>query len=142
VDSFDDDADPFHDRPYEVGYGKPPKEHRFKAGNKAAAGKRRSRKDARVSQVAERLFKEKMTVTIDGKPRRISRMEALMRTTIQQATRSPRDALRLLSWAMQHEPEEAPPWADQKITVEFVNNAPTDDPLPGYNPERKRFERK
>lgn len=138
TDHFDieDDENPFEKRPYKVGYGKPPKEHRFKAGNRSAAGKRRRRKDMRLSQLAERLLKEKLTVTIDGKRRRISRLEAIFRTTIQQAAKSPRDALRLLSWVMQHEPEDVPEWVDHKILVELVKRDWSDNPFPGAPPDQ------
>lgn len=76
-DYFDevDDVDPFANRPYDVGYGKPPKEHRFKKGNKAAAGRRRKR-DKRIRETIFKRLNEKITVVAKGKRKRTTRMDS------------------------------------------------------------------
>lgn len=120
-------------RPYKVGYGRPPVEHQFKPNNKAAAGKRGPRKDKRIKQMVDALLKEKVTVTLNGKRKRISHLEAILRSTIHSAAKSPQEGLRLISWAMHQEPEEAPDWVGSSMTVQFVTRDWSDDLLPGWD---------
>lgn len=115
---------------YRVGYGKPPREHQFKPGNKAAAGRRKKRNEA-IGEVVARSLNEKITVIINGKRRRITKLEAIIQMIIQQAAKSPRDAMRLLSWVSQAQPEPVPAWVDQKLKIEFVKRDWTDNPFPG-----------
>ena len=82
------------DSGYEVGYGKPPKEHQFKKGNKAAAGRRKSKHGQNANAMLARLLYEKVTVKIDGMKVRMTRLETILRTYLNDARSSPRDMLR------------------------------------------------
>ena len=65
---------------YEVGYGKPPPQHRFQKGQ---SGNPRGRKSAKLNE-AELIAKvrdELITMTINGKTRRITAFEAAVRKT-------------------------------------------------------------
>lgn len=70
-------------------------------------------------------------MTINGKRRRITKLDAIVQMIMQQAGKSPRDALRLLAWASQNEPELVPKWVDQSLKIQFVHRDWSDDPLPG-----------
>ena len=61
--------------PYETGYGKPPKDHQFKPGQ---SGNRKGRPAGAKSFKAMILatLREKVTVTVGGKPSKVTRLEA------------------------------------------------------------------
>lgn len=127
----DRDDNPFCP-PYLIGYKKPPAEHRFKPGNKAAAGKRGPRKAKRLNELTHKVLNERVSVLIDGKPKRITRAEAMVRQLINLGGKSPRDGLRLLGLASTFEPVEPPAWVDQTIKVAFVHREwGPEDCLPG-----------
>jgi hypothetical protein len=131
-----DDEGVFADRSYRVGYAKPPKEHQFKAGNKAAAGRRKKRNEL-VGEVITRNLNQKITVTVNGKRRRITKLDAIVQMMMQAAGKSPRDALRLLSWVSGNEPEPVPEWVDSRIKLEFVHRDWSDNPFPGADSLQK-----
>jgi hypothetical protein len=65
---------------YEVGYGKPPAQHRFQKGQ---SGNPRGRKSAKLNE-AELIAKvrdEPITMTINGKTRKVTAFEAAVRKT-------------------------------------------------------------
>ena len=132
---WDDDDNPFQKkrRGYEVGYGKPPSQHQFQKGNKAAAGKRKRSRDRGMAQAILKIADEKIAVIINGKRQSMSRREALARHLFEKAMKSPRDGLRMLQLllgideTMPFNPEE------HRITVEFVHYRPKG--LPGAPPE-------
>jgi hypothetical protein len=80
-------------------------------------------------------FNEKMTIVVNGKRKRITKLDAVIRVALQNALKSPADALRLMAWALQHEPEFPIANSDHKITIEFVNPDPSSD-LPGPEDDR------
>ncbi|KWV91782.1 DUF5681 domain-containing protein [Erythrobacter sp. YT30] len=116
----DDDAD------YEVGYKKPPKQHQFKKGNKAAAGRRKSKHRQNADAMLARLLYEKVTVKIDGKRVQMTRFEAMLRNFLNEARTSPRDMLRLFELIKESEIDDVRPDLSEdgprKLIVEFVGN--------------------
>jgi hypothetical protein len=64
---------------FEVGYGRPPKDSRFKAGKPSGnpSGKRKGTKN-RDTLLVE-FMQEPVTITENGKPRKFTRAEALTR---------------------------------------------------------------
>ena len=64
-------------RPYEVGYGKPPLHSRFPKGT---SGNRRGRPKGSTNHLAalRRVLDQKVIVVEDGKRRKISKLEAAM----------------------------------------------------------------
>lgn len=71
------------DRPYAVGYQRPPVAHRFRSGNRAAANRRRRPEPAQ--DILNRLMLEKVTATRRGRPVEIPAFEALIRGIRHQA---------------------------------------------------------
>ena len=68
---------------YEIGYGKPPKATRFKkgqSGNPAGAKKKVAIDDVRV--MVEEVLAELITLRDGGKDRKVSRLEAMLRTQL------------------------------------------------------------
>ena len=65
---------------YTVGYGKPPPEHRFKPGQSGNPRGRKSRK-RNESEIIAMVRDELVTMTINGKTRRITAFEAATRKT-------------------------------------------------------------
>ena len=92
---------------YEVGYGKPPREHRFKKGvcpNPAGRGKRK-RDD--IGSVTRDLLDELQEVTVRGRVIRMTRMEVILRGLVRSAVKgdvgSAAQLLDLLDGAERHE---------------------------------------
>lgn len=117
------------DHEYEVGYGKPPKEHQFKKGNKAAAGKRKRKAPQKVRAMLAKLMNEKVAVLVDGKTVRMPRIEALSRRLINDAGKSSRDTLQLLKLiddlGIDEYLDEQADSPAHKIVVEFVGEQVT-----------------
>ena len=71
----------YDDRPYTVGKGKPPKEHSWKkgqSGNPLGPPKRKDRRRQILRDVLIDFLNEEMRITIDGKPVKITKKEALL----------------------------------------------------------------
>lgn len=68
------------DRDYEVGYGKPPPQHRFQKGRSGNPRGRKSRKLTETELIAK-IRDELITMTINGKTRRVTAFEAAIRKT-------------------------------------------------------------
>lgn len=66
---------------YEVGYGKPPPQHQFRKGR---SGNPRGRKRAKLNdaELIAKVRDELITMTINGKTRRVTLREAVLRKTI------------------------------------------------------------
>ena len=62
--------------PYEVGYGKPPKKTRFKKGRSGNL-KGRPRKKPDLYSELTKVLREKVTLTQDGQPEKVTVQEAL-----------------------------------------------------------------
>ena len=62
---------------YEVGYGKPPKHSQFQMGNKSGKGRPRSSRN--MQSIVREVFEDKVPAKINGKTRKISRIELSMR---------------------------------------------------------------
>lgn len=65
---------------YAVGYGKPPPQHRFQKGQSGNPRGRRSRK-LNESELIAKVRDELITMTINGKTRKITAFEAAIRKT-------------------------------------------------------------
>jgi hypothetical protein len=74
-----------HDKPrdYEVGYGRPPIEHRFKPGNHANP-KGRKKKTRNRKVVISEILLEPITVKEGGEVKKMSMLEAVLKKTIVQ----------------------------------------------------------
>ena len=83
---------PGKDEPYEVGYGKPPKHTQFKPGQ---SGNRKGRpRGQRNFRTAVRdALQEKVTIREGDRTRSVSRMDAIIRVTFNNALRSDAKAL-------------------------------------------------
>lgn len=65
---------------YEVGYGKPPRQHRFQKGRSGNPRGRKSRK-RNESELIAMVRDELITITLNGKPKRVTAFEAAIRKT-------------------------------------------------------------
>lgn len=80
---------------YEVGYGKPPKKHQFKpgySGNKK--GRPKGRKN--IHTIVENLMNEKIKITINGRTKKVSCIEATIRQVSLAALKGDIKAQRIL----------------------------------------------
>src|SRR5260370_12005914 len=86
--------------PYTVGYGTPPIKNQFKkgkSGNPSGRPKRRLPKlplDFQKNLIAE--LKSSITITEDGKKKKTSKLEALMKSVIAQALKGDKTAIKLV----------------------------------------------
>jgi Family of unknown function (DUF5681) len=79
----EDGAEP-HKKDYQVGYGRPPVEHRFKPGNNANP-KGRKKKTQNRKVVIRDLLLEPITVKEGGEVKQMSMLEAVLKKTMSKA---------------------------------------------------------
>lgn len=94
---------------YAVGYCKPPKHSQFKKGNKV--GKGRPRGSRNLKTIVNDVLMDKVPAQINGKTRKISRLELSVRQLAQKAVAGDLKAIeKLLSLSERHAPleEEGP----------------------------------
>ena len=84
--------DPDKDAPYEIGYGKPPKHTQFKPGQSGnSKGRPRGQRNFRTA--VRDALQEKVTIREGDRTRSVSRMDAIIRVTFNNALRSDAKAL-------------------------------------------------
>jgi hypothetical protein len=84
---------------YQVGYGKPPKETRWKTGQSGNHRKTRRRSVETpdgMADIIDRLLDEPIRVTINGAPKKISSLEAIVQNLTQKWLSGSGRALRVL----------------------------------------------
>lgn len=80
-------------RDYEVGYGKPPRNMRFRKGQSGnPSGK--PRKVLTHAEIVERELSRRVTITENGKVKRVTKREVVGKTLVQKAMKGDRHALR------------------------------------------------
>lgn len=122
---WEEEGNPFERRRgYQVGYGRPPAEHRFKKGNQAARGKGKGRKRKRVDEILSKIAQERCEVVLRGRRITMTRMEALFRQEFERAMKSSRSAARIIALLRELDDLPAIVLEEQKITIEFVNKPP------------------
>lgn len=119
---------------YEVGYGKPPQHTRFKPGQSGNPNGRPKGSQNFRSVLHEALFK-KVTVTEDGRPRTMSRLQAMVTALIAKGLKGdPRAAESVLRLANQH----FPPGEEERETLVVIRKFfPDDDEDPWGNLRRQ-----
>lgn len=114
---------------YEVGYGKPPKQHQFKPGQ-SGNPKGRPKKNKNVTALFREELERKITVTENGVSRKLTKREAMVRQLVNSGLNgSVSDKIRLMKLLDTFLPSEteAEPTGTQKIIVEVVDpNHPPD----------------
>ena len=91
---------------YDVGYGKPPVHSRFKPGQSGnPRGRQRGSRNA--SSLAAQALAEKVTVTIEGRTKRISKLEAAMIQQSNKAAAGDPKAVKLMTDLMEGFDERA-----------------------------------
>ena len=87
---------------YEVGYGKPPREYRFKPGNpgfsKAMRRERNfySRKHLTLEELFGKELENKITIREKGKLLRMTKMEALVKRAVNEAVKGDKQLMKML----------------------------------------------
>lgn len=90
--------------PYEVGFGKPPKQTRFKKG-RSGNPRGRPRKKPDLYSELTKVLRENVTVTIDGQPEKVTVQQALLLRLRDQALRGELWAQKLLQKVVAALPE-------------------------------------
>ena len=117
---------------YEVGYGKPPKQARFKPGQSGnPRGRPKQRRHLRT--LIEEALNETVTIREGDRKRTLPKREALVRTLVNGALMKDVKALQALLTVMRatglisEEPEAAPPQElspeDQALIADFLRRA-------------------
>lgn len=92
-------------RDYEVGYGKPPKEHQFKKGQ---SGNRRGRPKGRknVATFVNEILTTPTTISLNGKKQEIPAFAGAILAQLQKALAGDsRAASKIIEWVEKHAPE-------------------------------------
>ena len=109
---------------YAVGYGRPPKETRFKPG-KSGNPKGRSPQSRNLKTIVKQVLDEQMQIRESGRVRRMQRIEALVRMMMSRAFKGDLKAFALLAAMMKHsgygtEAAESAPELPQGVDHEAI----------------------
>ncbi len=86
---------------YEVGKGKPPKEHQFKTGQ-SGNPKGRPKGSKNVNHILTRILGEKVTMTDAGKKMVVDKLEGAIRVMVNKSFEGSPQSLRLLLEVLEH----------------------------------------
>jgi hypothetical protein len=92
--------------PYDVGFGKPPKQTRFKKGRSGNPNGRPRKKPDFYLELT-RVLRENVTITVDGELQRVTVQQALLKRLRDQALRGEVWAGKLLQKVIEATPESA-----------------------------------
>ncbi|MET0181626.1 MAG: DUF5681 domain-containing protein [Caulobacterales bacterium] len=117
---------------YEIGYGKPPKDTQFKAGQQSANPNGRPKGAKSFNKLVTEVFSKKVDAKINGRLRRMSKLEAFVELTIDEALkRNPRAMAQATTLAREAFPERFA--ADPKgVAAPEVLAAEDEDVLDAY----------
>lgn len=108
------------DRNYDVGYGKPPVASRFKPGQ-SGNPRGRPKVSLTMSQLVARVADENIVAMIDGKPKKMSKMAALVRAMYARAMQGNQGAAKqIFSLITQAEALTPKNTVKHVVTVEVV----------------------
>ncbi len=128
---------------YAVGYGKPPRATQFAPG-KSGNPKGRPKGSRPVGAILQDIIAKRVTVTENGKERRIGTLEVILRRLANEAMRSDQGAIKLLLSLVDRygdSPEAAVQLRDllvedQEILTQYVRK-PVADPAPRRRTKRR-----
>jgi hypothetical protein len=96
-------------RDYEVGYGKPPRHSRFRQGE-SGNPRGRPRGASNLATLLDRALNERVVVSENGRRKRITKREAVLKQLVNKAASGdPKSIYLLLAEMRQVEGREAPP---------------------------------
>lgn len=135
-----DQSDNDVDKPYRVGYGRPPTESQFKPG-KSGNPKGRRKKTPSFAEVTEQVLNETIELRVGDQLWRMSNRNALVRSAIRQALAGKPRLLTVLPAIMRYESEilQGRPDANLSLAAEdeailadfFTRHQAPKDPGPG-----------
>jgi hypothetical protein len=130
------------EKPYRVGYGRPPASARFKPGISGNPNGRR-KKAPSFAEVTERVLNEKIELRVGDRLLRMSNRDALVRSAIRQALAGRPKLLTVLPAIMRYESESLQGRADANLSLAAEDEAiladflarhrGPEDPVPGGN---------
>jgi hypothetical protein len=115
---------------YEIGYGRPPKDTRFKLGNHCNPRGRPKRKKT-AGELIEKAMNQKVKIAVDGRPTTMTKQEVIIHNLVNAAARGDHKAINMLfslkaryqdSSATTIDPAEFG-LNDQEIIDEFLANS-------------------
>lgn len=110
------------EKPYRVGYGRPPAETRFKPGV-SGNPKGRGKKAPSFSEVTEQVLNEQIELRIGDRVLRMSNRQALVRSAIRQALTGKPRLLTVLPAIMRYENENLQGRADANLNLAAEDEA-------------------
>lgn len=110
------------EKPYRVGYGRPPAETRFKPGV-SGNPKGRGKKAPSFSEVTEQVLNEPVELRIGDRVLRMSNRQALVRSAIRQALTGKPRLLTVLPAIMRYENESLQGRADTNLNLAAEDEA-------------------
>lgn len=103
-----------------VGYGRPPKAHRFEPGRSGNPKGRPLKSRTTTEPVIQKVLRRKVEATVDGRKQRITVAEAIALQMVEQASRGKISALRFLMTAQAQVEAATPPEAPRSLEAEIV----------------------
>lgn len=96
------------DRPYKVGYGRPPVEHQFPKGTSGFKGYRHQPRPSMSDQL-DRILREKVKVSDGGRVQKLTKEEIFLRQLVSRAIAGDRPIMKLLLGYLEQRPEQGDP---------------------------------
>lgn len=106
------------DRPYKVGYGKPPVHTRFQKGSSGFKG-RRHKARATLTDLLDGILEEKVSVTDGGRAQRLTKEEIFLRQLVSRAIAGDRLCSKMLMNYIERRADRPDP-AKAKATEDFL----------------------
>ena len=106
---------------YHVGYGKPPKQHQFKAGNQAARGKKRRKRKQGLSmpEIIDKALHTKRTIKKGGELLEMEAADVMVERLVQvMMSGTPRELVLMVSLLEKYTPDTLAS-APEKLEVSY-----------------------
>ena len=115
---------------YDVGYGKPPRQHQFQRGNQAAKGRKRAKKVLSLPEIIDRALRTRRKIKRGGEVIEMGVAEILVERLIQaMTTGSPRDMALIVAMLERYAPDVLASTPEQ-LEVTYHRAEGSNVPLP------------
>jgi hypothetical protein len=117
---------------YEVGYGKPPKDHQYKPGQSGHPGPKKRKEDSTGSAIElflslKKALGRKVTVTEKGRPKRITLRQYLVDKYIQSVIKDPKALVNFFKLIERADRADLAGLAGEPVVIQILGGLPDEE---------------